>query len=465
MTYRIDDIDVPASNPFQNDQLGREPVVDFLTGLIGRLNGPFVMALDASFGMGKTTLVSMLIECLKEKGHRCIYFNAWKVDYATDPLVALVANIDRIELGLSNETEKTYKKHFEELKRITSILARTSAENAIKVLTSGIIDPEAISTAINSTESKNDDDRDLVAEFNRESEMFEKFRAELCEAVELLQKDNTRDESKDKMGSNLVFFVDELDRCRPTFAVQLLERIKHLFDIPNVVFVLSLDKKQIEASIKAVYGEDIDATEYLRRFFNLEYGIPVADTQNYISNLITRFDLDPIFNERKHPIIQYDKTRFVEYLYFLANATGLSLRAIERCITRLRIVMDQTPSDQYLVPILLALLIVLHSKKPELFDQIIIGQVPLKETIQYLNSLPDGKLSQHNINVLHAYLLIADPDTERSRERIAGLESGRISNEQTQRLLEIIGSIRRTNGTQISLTEIAKKIDLASWVR
>ena len=69
----------------------------------------------------------------------------------------------------------------------------------------------------------------------------------------------------------LLFFIDELDRCRPTFAIEMLERIKHLFDVKNMVFVLSIDKKQLEAITAAVYGERIDASEYLRRFIDLVF--------------------------------------------------------------------------------------------------------------------------------------------------------------------------------------------------
>ena len=70
---------------FKNDQLDRKPVVEFLSDLIGRLEGPYVMALESRFGMGKSTLARMLIECLNNEDHRCIYLNAWKVDYVTDP--------------------------------------------------------------------------------------------------------------------------------------------------------------------------------------------------------------------------------------------------------------------------------------------------------------------------------------------------------------------------------------------
>ena len=465
MTYRIDDIDVPNEDPFQNDQLNRKPVVQFLCKLIGRLDGPFVMALDSSFGMGKSTLVRILIECLKKEGHLCIYFNAWKVDYTTDPLVALVASIDRIELGLSEENrENTKQKQIQKVKELTTALARTSIPNAISVLTSGVVDIEAISSAAKSSESKTDSNRDVVAEFNQELQLFDNFRGELTKAVVSLQNNNTEEQENDTNKPNLVFFVDELDRCRPTFAVQLLERIKHLFDIPNIVFVLSLDKKQIESSIKAVYGAEIDAAEYLRRFFNLEYGIPVSNTKLYISSLITRFGLDPKFDERTNYKTRLDREHFVDYLNVLANAMGLSLRAIEKCITRFRIFMDQTPNNQYLDPILLALLIVLHSNRTEYFNQIINGQAPPEDVIEDLTSLFRGKLRQNEINVLHANLLIADPDEVRYIKRIDELKTIQNDDEKASSLLQIIGDLKRVGRYRISLHQIAKKIDLVSWV-
>ena len=465
MTYRIDDIDIPNEDPFQNDKLNRKPVVEFLSKLVGRLDGPFVMALDSSFGMGKSTLVRILIECLKNEGHRCIHFNAWRVDYATDPLVALVASIDRIELGLSDEIqEHKFQEQIQKVKELTTALAKSSIVNAIKVLTSGVVDSEAILLAAKSFESKIDRNRDVVEEFNQESRFFDNFRDELTKAVELLQDGDTVKQSNDTNKPRLVFFVDELDRCRPTFAVQLLERIKHLFDIPNIVFVLSLDKKQIESSIKAVYGAEIDAAEYLRRFFNLEYGIPDSDTELYISSLITRFGLDPMFNERNSSITRYDRKHFVDYLNILANAKGLSLRAIERCITRLRIVMDQTPSDQYLDSVLLALLIVLYTNEREYFNQIVNGQVSPEDVIKDLTSLSGGKLPQKEINVLYAYLSVADPDKGRAEERIKELRTKQSKDHEAYQLLLIMNKICGNDRYNISLDKIAKKIDLVSWI-
>src|SRR6185503_13352066 len=61
----------------------------------------------------------------------------------------------------------------------------------------------------------------------------------------------------------VVFIIDELDRCKPPFAVQFVERIKHLFDVKNLVFVFFLNREQLQASIEGVYGQRLDAAAYI----------------------------------------------------------------------------------------------------------------------------------------------------------------------------------------------------------
>jgi len=379
MTYRLDDLEVPAGAPFQNDSLERQPLVEFLSKLIKNLNGPFVMALDSPWGSGKTTLVRMLMEHLKGGGFQCIYFNAWKVDYVTDPLIALVSSIDRMDLG-TGETNNNYKEHLKSVKKVTTLLAKRGLAAGAKALTCGILDFKKEWEAA-ASEIAAGTVEDIVDAFNQECDLLKKFREALTSAVKQLP-------AADKKRP-LIFFIDELDRCRPTFAIDLLERVKHLFDIPNIVFMLSIDKQQLEASTKAVYGASINATEYLRRFIDLEYSIPAVNSKHYTKNLLIRFELDTIFSN--NPMNAYDRNHFIEFFTQLSHAMDLSLRARERCITRLRIVMDQLPDNSYLDPMLIALLIVLRSNHPQLFHRFVRdGALAEKELKEYLVPLPGG---------------------------------------------------------------------------
>jgi hypothetical protein len=406
----------------------------------------------------------MMLEDLKGKKFQCTYFNAWKVDYVTDPLVAMVSSIDRVDLG-AEEANTTFRERLSTVKKVTNLVAKRVVIAGAKALTLGALDVEEEIESV-ASELAGDTVGDLVNAFNRESELLEKFRAELTAAVAQLPVAGKE--------PNLIVFIDELDRCRPNFAIELLERIKHLFDIPNVIFVLSIDKQQLEASTAAVYGAAINATEYLRRFIDLEYGIPAANSKRYTENLMKRFNLDPVFAERKGSEVAYDKKNFIEFFTLLANALGLSLRARERCITRLRVVMDQTPSNHYLDPILVALLIVLRSNNAALFNSVISGEASADTVMNFLGSLPGGKEFQTGRPgiVIHAYLLAADRDHDRAKkledQMRKDVENDKFSEDKRQRVADLLEIKRQINGGMrmgVSLAPVAAKIDLAAMVR
>ncbi len=97
-------------------------------------------------------------------------------------------------------------------------------------------------------------------DFSETKESLENFRVNLASLIDLLHTEYG-------MQLPMYIFVDELDRCRPTYAIQMLERIKHLFDIPNLAFVVATDTTSLSHSIKAVYGSEFDSKQYLQRFF------------------------------------------------------------------------------------------------------------------------------------------------------------------------------------------------------
>lgn len=463
MVYRIPPLEVSVNDPFLNDALERRPTVEFLVGLIERAGGPFVLALDSPWGTGKTTLVRMLEAELKRQEFSCIYFNAWQVDYVTDPLVALVSSIDRLELGTGGAAA-TFKEHVKKARRVTSLVAKRTAIATAKALTVGALDlDKEIESAV--AEFAGDSVNDIVEAFQKEGVLLEKFRAELGKAVEQLPALGKK--------STLVFFVDEIDRCRPTFSIELLERIKHLFDVPNILFVLSLDKAQLEASIAAVYGQDINAAEYLRRFIDLEFAVPAIKTKKFVESLLVRFGLDEVFASRTGTETRYDRSNIVDFFSALAEAIPLSLRTQERCMTRLRVVMDQTPASHYLDPVLVAVLIVLRASSPQLFERLRLGTASAKDVMAYLSALSGGRkiVTVRMGVVIEAYLISADENEDRKESTVKALQA--IPQDETnpeylrsREILEMLQHVRsagRYRGPRLS--DLINKIDLAAGIR
>ena len=466
MKYRLPELEVSSDSPFQYDTLERKPLVEFLASLIGRLEGPFVLALDSPWGTGKTTIVKMLQARLAMDQIKCVYFNAWKVDYVTDPLVALVSALDDIHLT-DDGAEAAFRGHLKTAKKITSAVAKRAVVAGFKAATLGILDIEDDLEKM-AADAAGEVAGNLVDAFQKEKQALEKFRGEVEKAIKQFKAAGKKE--------TLVFFIDELDRCRPTFAIEMLERIKHLFDVPNIVFVLSIDKSQLEASTAAVYGEKINAPEYLRRFIDLEYGIPMVQSKKFTKTLLTRFELDAEFSKRNGQQTRYDKDNFVDTFTGLADVHDMSLRARERCIARLCVVMEQTPPNHFLDPFLLALLMVLRLKNAILFSRLCSGIDGPDEAMQYLLGLPGGQnlVAGRSGLVIEAYLIAADPNQDRSGARRLALTRQADENDvsdpptvksRARELTEMRRHIFSGFRNSVSLANIASKIDLAAAVR
>jgi len=150
----------------------------------------------------------------------------------------------------------------------------------VKAIASKDIDKEAISEALkNTAEAATEILKDEIDEYSSKKKGLKEFKNQLEEFV-----------NKTTSGKPIVLIIDELDRCRPNYAVEVLEQVKHFFSVKGIVFVLSIDKDQLGNAIKGVYGsENIDANEYLRRFIDLEYSIPTPSTAVFCKYLRSAF--------------------------------------------------------------------------------------------------------------------------------------------------------------------------------
>jgi len=228
MSFRIPAIEVPANSPFANDALDREKIVNFIASIVSETDGnPLVLAIDSPYGTGKSTFVEMLEKVLSQNNFQTVYFNAWKADHVSDPLIAMVAALDEAfprfdEALISGD-------NMARVRKVATILLKRGAAVGVKIATAGVVDlSEDIEDALSDTAA--DATADVIEAFEKEEEAAKCFKAELEKVVAKLPGLNKK--------PTLVFFIDELDRCRPDFAMSLLERIKHMFDVPNMAFVL-----------------------------------------------------------------------------------------------------------------------------------------------------------------------------------------------------------------------------------
>ena len=372
--FKFEDIEIPESNPFQNCQLGRQEYATILENIVAYGKDGYVMSLDGAWGSGKTTFAKMWQQQLKNNGFTTIYFNAWEHDYMVDPLVALIGELHKI--STNDKLQMSFAKVVANAGKIFSgILPSIGKTIAKKYVGEEAVD--IIKDTLSETKKLFQHELD---KYKEECDSIETFRLSLANFATDLAPEKP-----------LVFIVDELDRCNPTFAVKVLERIKHLFAIPHIVFVLAIDKEQLCNSICGFYGSDsINAAEYLRRFIDVEYYLPAPDYETFFDYIYNKLGLDDFFMKitrgNGYDTISYQHALKSFPLKLLASKK-LSLRQVEKFMLHMRLALQTIPVDYAPYPALIAFLIYLRQYERPLYSDIQSRSMTIQQLMDKLESI------------------------------------------------------------------------------
>ncbi len=345
-------------NIWSDDLLGRQAEADFLLAfLTGRMKerqqagirGSYVLNLEAEWGFGKTFFMTHLAEEIEQRNHPVIYIDAWKNDFSEDPYTNVIAEIEAYfqkfvdqEKSNAGNIAKAYdavKKNAGKifwiglkggLKRGSRWLIAEGADEIIEVVDKHVIETgdsgKSVSDEIEKQAIKVTDKiidafaQKRIDEFQEAKISLERFRESLSALLKAVEETTAT-------SLPLFVLIDELDRCRPTYAITMLERIKHLFDVDNVVFLLSTDTTQLAHSINGVYGQSFDSKRYLRRFFSRTYLLPKPSPRGLIDALIEASGIDE--DKWQAPGKANDKRGF---LAGASTRLGMSMRDIEQAV-------------------------------------------------------------------------------------------------------------------------------------
>lgn len=376
---------IPPTSPFQHDKLGRIESAERLSYLLEGVQPPFVLSIDGKYGNGKTTFVQMWKAHLKTKGFRTLYFNAWESDFASDPLIAFIGEMDAEIKQILGEASSlpNLSESWQKVKKAGAYLAKRAIPLGVKVSTAGILDLDKF------TEQSIASAAEAIAK--EQIEKYEGTKEKVCEFKTLLGKfiQSLAPQGQNKK-TPLIFFVDELDRCRPPYAIELLERIKHFFWIEEIVFVLAMDKVQLASSIQAVYGKGIDVDGYLRRFVDLKYRLPAPATMDFLEQLFSQFHIDELMQAHGNELFVIKKELAKQTFLSLADALGLSLRTQEQCLARLAVILLTTKIASEPPQLILGLL-ALQAKDPALYNGFVNGERTVEEVLSAISRTPRGK--------------------------------------------------------------------------
>ena len=357
---------VDAEDPWSDDVLGRKEIADRLTSIVRGQEASFVISLDGRWGTGKTFLLKRWAQDLQNQDPpwQAIYYNAWEDDFAGDPLLSVTGQLSE-HLKKGSLWAKARK-----LGRLVAPFVQPVASTA-SIATTGVPVP-------NVRRSKQTPANHL-ADYLEKRAAKDDLKKHLAELAADVRADT---------GQPLVFIIDELDRCRPTFAIELLERVKHIFDVPNIVFVFGINRAELVKSLKSVYG-NIDAGEYLRRFFDMEFTLPDADPTQFCKHLVAKFQLKGFFAEVDQNLrtshYGQELSEIDRFLPVVLGRMGLSLRDMDYCVRLVALAARESLDRKRLYPPLLVLLAATKLRNPELYRRFVQGEARGADLINHLN--------------------------------------------------------------------------------
>lgn len=275
--------------------------------------GACVISIDAPWGMGKSTFLRMWMNELdryngenefyqaplfEQHKNLCVYYNAWENDYYDNALLPLLYTICGCISVEKRKTDDWEEKKTSKLKNLigagAGILGFVSCAHAtqnpgLATMVGGLASATA-DALLHMFEKK--ELTAITEQYEKDRKNRQEFQNAISELAELAGK--------------LYIFVDELDRCKPLFAIQTLECIKHFFNIKNVVFVFATDICQLAYSVAGVYGQGINAGGYLSKFFDYQLHLPAPNVYDIMKYSYPQISIDRdyygILNEIIHSI-------------------------------------------------------------------------------------------------------------------------------------------------------------------
>lgn len=271
--------------------------------------GSYILNIDAAWGEGKTYFLRNFRQQLKAEGYGVAYVNAWEDDHTDDPLTAVLVAIEN-ELkphvprtsaaGKALGTAKAAAGVIaaETIKQVGFHFLKLSTGIAVEKTLAKLHEEGALDTSFELDEDKFDEAADKVLEaasqailadrlegHRKAQKSVQTFRDKMSESISAI--------TPKKLKEPFFVFVDELDRCRPLYAIRMLEEMKHLFSTKGVVFVVATDTVQLSHSVSAIYGEKFEGSRYLRRFFDRVFVFPEADRTAFVAQMLENAGIDP----------------------------------------------------------------------------------------------------------------------------------------------------------------------------
>ncbi len=355
----------------EDDLLGRKKISGRLSKLLERIEDPLVIALDGGWGTGKSYFLKRWVaEHRKVDSNKAltVYFDAFAHDYLNEPLIGLIS-------ALSARTPTKNNKNITALKSAAVKLIRPAVRVTLAAVSGGATEMLGGAMA-GATSAATSDAKDAVDKFWKREEGRHQAMLDFHSALENLTSPSKEGNSH----TPLVIVIDELDRCRPDYALEVLEIIKHFFSVPHVHFVLGVNLNSLENSVTARYGPQIDATAYLQKFVSLKMTLPDQHENTHTTLLYLKkygqqmglHDrlLDDLFHQTK----------------ILLRRNSISIRDAAKILSTASLLPDNLKNESaFHLRVVATTLLITKIIRPSLFKELVNSSISQKDFDEYFD--------------------------------------------------------------------------------
>ena len=266
--------------------------------------------IDGSWGTGKSYFCDALKDKIAEKNqtkeeNRKINFikiNAWETDYFSDPMKSLIGEINNSSCKLTDdvkkEAEKILSRGFQTLKKIglnrgLSFIMEAGLDKVLSKIGLDETKRKEVMEIFNETEEINTNE---LEDYNEYKNLVNSFKKAL---------------SNDQRLKLIV--IDELDRCKPTYAIELLETVKHFFGVKNIIFIFLVNMEQLKSIASTSYLTEDKCSEYFEKFYDIKFTLPPLDYNDFLLIEYDKYNQFKTYN----PVIEngYYKSNEIEKFY------------------------------------------------------------------------------------------------------------------------------------------------------
>ncbi|KYL31942.1 hypothetical protein A2I98_02835 [Pseudoalteromonas agarivorans] len=392
-----------------NDALERSTQARFLTSFTKKYKeSSYVLNLNSDWGAGKTYFIKRWANSIRDH-HPVVYIDAWSNDFHNDPLTLVISHIIRELKKIGINSDKALLENI--VLTSCNLIKNTTFESFKGVLKkqSGI-DLDNIQASYKSEKAAHELKleglaSDLINITEEQESAVKQFKLAVSSFLdEIITEKNSDNKNR---WSPLYIFVDELDRCRPTFAIETLEVIKHIFSIKKVIFIVATDSKQLEHSIKVIYGSGFDSKKYLERFFNRSFTLIKPDLSSFIAIQEGFTDIvESLKKTNSFELVEWTDDSVLHFISALFNCLSLDLRTTSQIIDRTSSIINF--NDGCIGTIWLIFLESIRSYDSDIYTLLINGKIRTDDATFHSALLDNVKSRIGNHALLNSSVLIGD---------------------------------------------------------